>query len=184
ETARRRLVRGALNPSHAYADTAIWSGTIPPATRTLSAQGSLTERGYRFEIAPEHPAPLKVGDARHAITLRRTSNNEFLWTAGVDFAIGSLTAADAAAMLVELLTGGHEHDVTAIRSGAAGRFPRSSAVLAQVFSIDSLTMHSAAQGTTTINMVIGVRAEGLRLTAPHFADYIRKYVSSSRYRFS
>src|SRR5207249_2657131 len=67
ETARRRLVRGALNPSHAYADTAIWSGTIPPATRTLSAQGSLTERGYRFEIAPEHPAPLKVGDARHAI---------------------------------------------------------------------------------------------------------------------
>src|SRR5438093_3270598 len=45
ETARRRLVRGALNPSHAYADTAIWSGTIPPATRTLSAQGSLTERG-------------------------------------------------------------------------------------------------------------------------------------------
>src|ERR1051325_7903773 len=55
ETARRRLVAGALVPSRAYADTAIWSTFIPPATRVLAAHGALTDRGYRFEMASELP---------------------------------------------------------------------------------------------------------------------------------
>ena len=167
-----------------YGDTSIWSAAVPPATQVLTAHGALTDRGYRFEIAPGGVVPLKLGDARHEITLQRLSDNEFRWNAAVDFAIGSLTADDAAAMLVELLTSGHDHDPAVIRAGAGGAFPRSSAVLSRVFSIDSLTMHPGGQGTTTINMTVGIRAEGLRATAPHFADYIRKYVTSSRYRFS
>ncbi len=184
ETARRRLVSGALSPSRVYGDTSIWSATVPPATRSLIAHGALTDRGYRFEIAPDRASPLKVGEARHAITLRRLSDNEFRWNVGVDFAIGSLTADDAAAMLVELLASGHDHDAMALRTDARAAFPQSNAVLSRVFSIDSLTMHAGAQGTTTINMTLGIRADGLRATAPHFADYIRKYVTSSRYRFS
>ena len=184
ETARRRLVGGALSPSRVYGDTSIWSATFPPATKALTARGGLTDRGYRFEIAPERSAPLKLGDTRHAITLRKLSDNEFRWNTTVDFAMGSLTAADAAAMLVDLLASGHGHDAAALRANAHAGFPRSSAVLARVFSIDSLTIRPGAQGTSTIIMTLGIRAEGLRATAPHFADYITKYVSRSRYRFS
>jgi hypothetical protein len=183
-TARHRLVRGSLTPSRVYGDTSVWSSTIPPATQALTGRGALTERGYRFEIAPDWSLPLKLGDARHAITLRRLSDNEFRWNTAVDFAIGSLTANDAAAMLVDLLAGGHDHDPGMIRSDASAAFPRSGEVLSRVFTIDSLTMHAGGQGTTTINMTVGIRAEGLRVTAPHFAGYIRKYVTTSRYRFS
>jgi hypothetical protein len=183
-TARRRLVKGALTPSRVYGDTSIWSAAVSPATEVLTAHGALTDRGYRFEIAPVGMVPLKLGDARHEITLQRLSDNEFRWRAAVDFAIGSLTAADASAMLVELLTGGHDRDPAAVRIDAGSAFPRSAAALSKVFSIDSLTMHPGGQGTTTINMTIGIRAEGLRAASPHFADYIRKYVTSSRYRFS
>lgn len=183
-TARRQLVKGALTPSRVFGDTSIWSAAVPPATQVLTAHGALTDRGYRFEIAAEGSSPLKLGDARHAITLRRLADNEFRWNAAVDFAIGSLTADDAAAMFVELLAGGYDHEPAVIRANALIAFPRSGAVLSRVFTIDSLAMHPGGQGTTTINMTIGIRAEGLRATAPHFADYIRKYVTSSRYRFS
>lgn len=184
ETARRRLVSGSLNPSRAYGDTSIWSAIIPPATKALAARGALTDQGYRFEIAMDQSSPLKTGDTRHAITLRQLSDNEYRWNAGVDFAIGSLTAGDVAALFGELLVSGHDHDAGTLRTEARAAFPRSDAVLSRVFSIDSLTMHPSAQGTTTINMTLGIRAEGLRATAPRFADYIRKYVTSSRYRFS
>ena len=184
EAVRRRLVNGALTPAGVYGDSSVWSASVPPATRALTAHGALTERGYRFEINPDGSMPMNLGDARHAITLRRLSDNEFRWNAAVDFAIGSLTAGDAAALVAELLAGGHDHDPATIRTDANAAFPRSGAVLSRVFTIDSLTMHAGAQGTTTINITVGIRAEGLRATSPHFADYIRKYVTTSRYRFS
>jgi len=139
--ARRKLVKGALIPSRVYGDTSIWSSVIPPASEVLTARGALTDHGYRFEIAPDGAGPLKLGDARHKIMLRRLSDSEFRWDAAVDVAIGSLTAGDAAAMLVELLASGHEHDPAAIRTDAVSAFPRSSAVMSRVFTIDSLTMH-------------------------------------------
>src|SRR3954469_6584471 len=92
ELARRRLVSGALVPSRAFDDSAIWSSFPSPGTRVLAARGALTERGYRFEMSPE-PADLsKPGDTRHAIILRRLTDNEFRWDTRVDFAIGSVTA--------------------------------------------------------------------------------------------
>lgn len=184
ETTRRQLASSALSPSRAYSDSSIWSAAGPGATKTLTAHGTLTDRGYRFEIASDPSALLKVGDTRHTITLQRLSDAEFRWFTGVDFAVGSLTAADAAGMLMELLAGGQEHNAGVIRGDIQSTFPRSSAVLARAFSIDSLTMHPSAQGTTTVKMIIGIRGDGLRATAPHFADYINKYVSSTRYRFS
>ena len=184
ESTRRRLVSGALIPSRVYGDLSIWSATLPPATRLLAAYGTLTDRGYRFEISPDHVDLSKPGDTRHTIALQRLSDDEFRWDTSVDFAIGSLTASDEAAMLVGLLVSGHGHDATTIRAGARGAFPRSSAVLARVFSIDSLVMRPGGQGTTTITMTLGIRPDGLRATAPHFADYITRYVAKSRYRFT
>ncbi len=184
ESARRRLVRGALTPSRVYGDTSVWSATVPPATQALMAHGELTDHGYRFEIVPDPSVSLKLGDARHAITLRRLSDNEFRWNAAVDFAIGSLTADDAAVMLANLLASGDDRDPVLIRAAANASFPRSGAVLSRIFTIDSLTLRAGGQGTTTINLTLGIRGEGLRATAPHFADYIRKYVTTSRYRFA
>jgi hypothetical protein len=184
ESARRRLVSGALVPSRAFSDTAIWSTVSSPTTRVLGAHGGLTDHGYRFEISSDPPALSKPGDTRHTIALRRLSDNEFRWDTYVDFAIGSITAADVGAMMSELLVSGQDRDPAMVRSAALAKFPRSSAVLSRIFSIDSLTLHPGGQGTTTVNMTVGVYPEGLKATAPHFAEYITKYVANSHYRFT
>jgi hypothetical protein len=153
-----------------------------PTIRALWARGSLTDRGYRFEVAERGPL-LHLADTRHVITLRRLGDGEYQWTTGVDFAIGSLTAADAAAMLEMLLTAGHERGANALRLGARAAFPRTGVVLSKLFSIDSLSLRPGPQGTTTVTMLVGIHAENLRRTAPHFADYVARYVENSRYRF-
>lgn len=181
ESSRRRLVGGALHPSRVYSDTSVWRVTASP-TRSLLAHGTLTDRGYRFEIADRSPLA-KLGDSRHVITLRRLGDGEFQWNTVVDFAIGSVTAADVGRMLTTLLTAGQDRDPLAVRAGAKIAFPRATAVLSRLFVIDSLILRPGPQGTTVVNMVIGVHTETLRKTAPHFADYVAKYVENSRYRF-
>ena len=184
ETARRRLVSGSLLPSRVFNDSSIWSATIPPAGRLLTARGTLTDRGYRFEVAPASDELHKPADTHHSIALHRLSDSEYRWDTGVEFAIGSVTASDVGAMLVALLANGDGRDAAVVRAGARTSFPRSSAVLGKVFSIDSLSMRPGGQGTTTVTMVLGIRPDGLRTSSPHFADYITRYVAKSRYRFT
>jgi hypothetical protein len=182
ETTRRRLISGALHPSRVFSDTSLWTTTINPATHALWAHGSLTPRGYRFDVA-ERGVLSELGDTRHVITLHRLSDGEYQWTTGVDFAIGSMTARDAGAMLELLLTGGHDHDANALRAGGRAAFPRTAAVMSKLFVIDSLSLRPGPQGTTLVNLNVGIHTEALKPTAPHFAEYLAKYVESSKYRF-
>lgn len=182
ETMRRRLISGALHPSRVFSDTSLWLTTAHPATRSVWAHGSLTPRGYRFDVA-ERGVLADLGDTRHAITLHKLGDGEYQWTTGVDFAIGSITAHDAASMLELLLTAGHDHDPNALRAAARGAFPRTSAVMSKLFVIDSLSLRPGPQGTTLVNLHVGIHTETLKKTAPHFAEYLSKYVESSKYRF-
>lgn len=182
ESTRRRLVSGALHPSRVFPDTSLWTATASTTTRSLWAHGSLTERGYRFDVG-ERGRLAELADTRHVITLRRTGDGEYQWATGVDFAIGSMTARDAAAMMQMLLTAGHDHEATTLRLGARSAFPRTAAVMSKLFAIDSLTLKPGPAGTTVVNMVVGFRTENLARTAPHFAAYVAKYVENSRYRF-
>jgi hypothetical protein len=182
ESTRRKLITGALHPSRVFSDTSLWSTTSNPTMRSLWAYGSLTPRGYRFDVA-ERGVLDNLGDTRHAITLRKQSDGDYQWTTGVDFAIGSLTARDAGAMLEMLLTAGHDQDGTSLRAGAHTAFPRSAAVMSKLFRIDSLTLRSGPQGTTLISLAVGIHTEILRQSAPNFANYLAKYVDKSKYRF-
>lgn len=182
ESTRRRLVSGALHPSRVFSDTTLWTTSLNPATRSLWAHGSLTPRGYRFDVA-ERGVLNDLADTRHVITLRRTGEGEYQWATGVDFAIGSITARDAAGMLTQLLVAGHDRDATTVRTAARVALPRSSAVMSKLFRIDSLSLKPGPQGSTLVRLVVGIHTETLRQSAPHFADYLAKYVENSRYRF-
>jgi hypothetical protein len=182
ESTRRKLVSGALHPSRVFADTSAWTSAPNAATRSLWAHGGLTQRGYRFDVAERGPL-IDLADTRHTITLRRIADGQYQWTTGVDFAIGSVTARDAGAMLGQLLTAGHERDGGTVRTGARAAFPRTSVVMSKLFTIDSLNLRPGPLGTTLVAAVFGIHTETLRRTAPHFADYLAKYVENSRYRF-
>src|SRR4051812_4755141 len=123
ELTRRRLISGALHPSRVFSDTSLWTTTVNPTTHALWAHGSLTPRGYRFDVA-ERGTLSDLGDTRHAITLRKLADGEYQWTTGVDFAIGSMTARDAGSMLEMLLTAGGDRDAAVVRGAARGSFPR------------------------------------------------------------
>ena len=182
ESMRRKLISGALHPSRVFSDTSLWTTTASPTMRSVWAHGSLTPRGYRFDVA-ERGLLDGLGDTRHVITLRKNSDGDYQWTTGVDFAIGSIRARDVGAMIELLLTAGHGHDASALRGAALTAFPRTAAVMSKLFRIDSLFLRPGPQGTTLVKVVIGVHTETLRRTAPHFADYLAKYVESSKYRF-
>jgi hypothetical protein len=167
-----------------YSDTTVWSAIIPPATRQLAAHGSLGERAYRFDISAARTPLTKLGDTRHVITLQRLAGGDYQWTTGVDFAMGSMTAADVANLLTALLTAVDARDASTTRAAARGAFPRSSIILGRLFAIDSLVLRPGPQATTTISLNLAVHTDTLAKTAPHFADYVRKYVEKSRFRFS
>jgi hypothetical protein len=171
-----------LHPSRVFSDTSLWTTSLSPATRSLWAHGSLTPRGYRFDVA-ERGVLNDLADTRHVITLRRTGDGEYQWATGVDFAIGSITARDVATMTERLLAAGHDRDAATVRTAARLSFPRSTAVMSRLFRIDSMSFRPGPQGTTSVNLVLGIHTETLRQTAPHFADYLAKYVENSRYRF-
>ncbi len=182
EQTRRRMVSGALHPSRVFSDTSLWGPETSPTLRTITAKGSLTDRGYLFDVV-EHAPISNVGDTRHVITLRRIGDGEYQWGTGVDFGIGSLTAADAGEMLSLLLTAGGSHDAATARAASVAAFPRSASVLAKLFTIDSLAMHPGPQGTVAVTLALGIHTEGMVATSPHFAEYLAKYVEGSRYRF-
>jgi hypothetical protein len=182
ESTRRKLISGALHPSRVFSDTSLWTTTNGTTSRSVWAYGALTPRGYRFDVA-ERGILDNLGDTRHVISLRKHGDGDYQWTTGVDFAIGSLTARDAAGMLEALLTAGHGHDATALRAGGHTAFPRTAAVMSKLFRVDSLTLRPGPQGTTLVNLSIGIHTEILRQTAPHFANYLAKYVDNSKYRF-
>ena len=182
ETTRRKLIGGALHPSRVFSDTSLWSTSTNATSRSLWAYGSLTPRGYRFDIV-DHGVLENLGDTRHAIMLRKNSDGDYQWTTGVDFAIGSIRARDVGEMLQMLLVAGHGHDGSTLRAAGRTAFPRSAAVMAKLFRIDSLTMTPGPLGTTLVNLAVGIHTETLRKTAPDFADYLAKYVDNSKYRF-
>jgi hypothetical protein len=182
ESMRRKLISGALHPSRVYSDTSLWTSSPNTSTHAVWAHGSLTPRGYRFDMA-ERGVLADLADTRHAITLQRLADGEYRWTTGVDFAIGSITARDAGMMLEMLLTAGHDRDAVTLRAGARTAFPRASAVMSKLFRIDSLSLRPGPQGTTIVSLVVSIHTETLKLTAPHFAEYLAKYVENSRYRF-
>src|SRR6185436_14798710 len=151
ESTRRKLISGALHPSRVFPDTSLWSTSSGTTTRSLWAYGSLTPRGYRFDVT-ERGVLNDLGDTRHAILLRKNGDGDYQWTTGVDFAIGSITARDVGAMLELLLTAGQGRDGHALRGAATASFPRTALVMSKLFRIDSISLRPGSQGTTLVNL--------------------------------
>jgi hypothetical protein len=182
EYARLRLTRGALSPSRVFDDTAAWTYMSGP-TRRLETFGTFVDGHYLLVSRPNIPAPAKPADGRHVVTLTHLIDGEYRWDAAVDFAVGAVHPTDIATLISRLIAGADgrtEHDVLADLTASA---PRTSAALATVFTLDSLRPVNLADGTTTTTVGISVHSDNLRRRYPSLAEYVRRYVEPSRYRF-
>ena len=180
--ARVHVMRAALSPSRAYDDTAAWT-TFGNPTRRLETFGAFVDGRYVLTSRANAPAPAKAADGRHLTALTRLVDNEYRWDATVDFALGAISPNEVAAVITRLIASAEGRTEREAGMDLAVSAPRTSAVMGQIFSLDSLRPVVHPDGTTSVTLGIGVHADPLRRRLPAFAEYVKKYVEPARYRF-
>jgi len=180
--ARSRLGRHALTPAAIYNDTSVWTAIGSDGTRTVTIEGEFASNRYLFSAKPSASIADKPGDSRHLIVLRKVDADEFEWNTGVDLATGSITGNDIANVISALMRSAEGRTAAAIRADYRASFPRTTASLGRLFTLDSIRLTPDAEGGTTITLGIRLNPARLRPTMPAFAAYLDKYATESRYR--
>jgi len=181
DIARMKLAKGALLPSRVFEDTAAWLSRPSESARFINFHGYARPEGYRIDAKPIVPTPARTGDARHTVVLTRLSDDDYRWDVGVDFAVGSLTAEQGAALFNGWYSALERHPPAAVRAASRLAFPRTHAALGRLYSWDSLATRTLADGSTVATVSFTIRPERLRPTLPAFAGFTAKYVGSTNY---
>ncbi len=180
--ARSKLGRYALSPSGVYGDTSVWTSIGTDSTRTLSLHGTHTPTGYLFTTNASVPVPNITGDARHIIRLHRRGESEYDWETAVDHAIGSVAAQEVASALTAFVSAPQQAASPSVRVESEALFPRTSRVLGELFSLDSLRAAPIGDGSAAVLVRFHMDPDRIKKTRPNFSKYLDKYVSPARYR--
>lgn len=180
--ARGRLGKYALTPSAIFGDTSVWTAMSGDGTRTVTVEGEFNANRYVFTAKPSVSMANEPGDSRHLMVLRKIDSDEFEWYTNVDIAAGPITGNDIANVISALMRSAEHRTPAAIRADYRQSFPRATASLARLFSLDSLKATPDADGATTITLGIRLDPARLQPTMPAFAAYLDKYAKESRYR--
>ena len=128
--------------------------------------------------------PAHIGEARHVITLAKLSPNEFVWDTSVDFALGTITAAEVGSLATALLGSGEHGTEQELRADYRAAVPRAAAVVSTMFSIDSMRSTAFSDGTSGVRLSVRLHTDELKARYPAFGDYVAKYANPARYRLS
>src|SRR4029077_15005683 len=165
-------------------DSAVWTSEPSPVLRALLVQGTPENGRYQFTSGTAPPRPSRLGESRHLITLARLSPNEFVWDTNVDFALGTVSAAEVGSLTTALLSSGERGTEQELRADYRAVTPRDAAVLASLFSIDSIHTTPFSDGTSDVHLTIGLHTDQLKSRFPAFADYVARYANPAHYRLS
>ena len=179
--ARGRLGKHALTPSAIYNDTSVWTAMGSDGTRTVTVEGEFGANRYFFAAKPSASRANEPGDSRHLMVLRRIDEDEFEWLTNVDIAAGAITGNDIANVIAALMKSAENRSPASMRADYRESFPRTTASLGRLFTLDSLRTTSDADGATTITLGVRLNPDKLRPTMPAFAAYLDKYATESRY---
>jgi hypothetical protein len=152
--------------------------------RLLSVSGRLSNGRYALDVRGGLGVPRDLADSRHLIALTRIEDGQYAWDTDVTYAIGSVTADDIAAFLGALWAGAEEQNEQEVRDEVRATAPRSSAVLAQLFRLDSIRTAHLSDGSTLATFAVTLTPTGIEARYPHFARYIRRYGATSRLRLA
>lgn len=180
--ARGKLGKNALTPSMIFNDTSVWTAFGTDNTRTVTVEGGFLNNRYLFAAKPITNAPDVAGDSRHLMVLHRLSDDEFEWLTNVDIAAGPITANDLHNVLSALMKSAEHRNPAAVRADYRESFPRTTAALGRLLSLDTLRLTDDGDSGTTITLGVRLQPDKLRATMPEFADYLDKYATESRYR--
>ena len=180
--ARGKLGKNALTPSVIYNDTSVWTAMGSDNTRTVTVEGEFGNNKYVFAAKPTTSMADEPGDSRHTMILRKINDSEYEWYTNVDIAAGNVTANDLRNVLSAWMKSAEHRTPAAVREDFRSSFPRTTASLGRLFSLDSLRVTTDADGATTIFLGIRLSPGKLRPVMPAFADYLDKYATESKYK--
>lgn len=180
--ARSKLGRYALSPSGVYGDTSVWTSAGTDSTRTLTLSGTHTPTGYTFTPRAVVPIPSSTGDSRHVIRLRRRGDSEYEWRTVVDHAIGPVRANEVASALTAFVASAEQRTDNRTRADNQTLFPRTTRVLGELFSLDTIRVTPLSDGSTGVLVRFRIDPDRIKQTRPNFAKYLDKYVAPARYR--
>lgn len=180
--ARTKIGRYALTPSKLFGDTSVWTAA-GTSDRSLVLTGGYANGHYTLASTRAAPPLRRPADSRHLMRLQRLGGkDEFLWLTDVDFAIGRVTAAQAAGVVSSLTAAAEGRSGGELRADYRAAFPRASAALGRLFTVDTIRTQRDAAGATNVDLNVSLHSDRLRKSYPAFAGYVDKYVAPSRYR--
>lgn len=180
--ARGKLGKNALTPSSIYNDTAVWTAMGSDQTRTVTVEGEFINNRYLFTARQSASPANSPGESRHLMVLKKIDSDEFEWLTNVTIGAGTITGDDMANVIGALMKSAERRTPGAIRTDYRESFPRTTASLGRLFSLDSLRATNDGDGATTISLGIRIDPARLKPTMPAFAAYLEKYGKESRYR--
>ncbi len=182
--ARAMLLQYALTPSEIYGDTSVWTVVGPDGSRTLFGNATFSNGHYVFSNAVTDEPVRTLGEGRHIIRLRKLAGDDYDWFTGVDFAAGTITANDFQNVITHWMAASEGHDGATLRAAYRSGFPRSTAALGKLYSLDTLVSTPDAAGGNTLYAVIHVTPDGIRKQYPAYAAYMTKYASKVKLHFT
>ncbi len=182
--ARQQFGHYALTPSGVYNDTTIWLSIGPDSARLFGDEGHFSIDRYIVTTTLSNNPPDALAESREIVRLRKLSDNEYEWFTNVEVALGRIAARNITDVLAAGLAAGEGKTSPQIRANYSASFPRTSAALGRLFTIDTLRAIPDSEAATTFDLAIRLTPEILRATMPHYAAYIDKYISKGKYRIT
>lgn len=176
--ARVRIANAAFIPSRVWNDSSVWTSSTS-SRRTLLITGRFATNRYRLETAHALTPIGQVADSRHVINLTRLSDDEYAWDTDVAYAVGGITASEAARLVGGVFAAAEGRTEQQVRADYALMTPRTSAALGQLLQVDSVRTVTRADRSTLATTFLTMRPEGIEKRYPNFARYLRKYVGST-----
>ncbi len=183
ETSSRKLVNAALIPSRVWGDRTVWTTIKPDSTRVLTATGHFVGDRYLLAELVDPPRPERLGDQRHLVRLNRIGPNDYEWGTSVEVAIGSLTPDDVDRVVSAVLAAAATTPGEALRLGSETTFPRATAALARLFSLDTVRTIPVGDGSASVTLVFGLHPDRLKSVYPAFASYLARYTGPTRMHY-
>ena len=183
DTARVKIANAALLPSRVWNDTSVWTSSAP-SRRILLIGGRFADGRYRLEAARSVPAPAQPAESRHQITLTRLADDVYAWDTDVPYAIGPITARDIGAFVNAMFASAEGRSEAETRADYGAAAPKMSAVLGQLFRVDSIRTTHHPDKSTSATFAISMHPAGVEKRYPHFAAYLRRYIETARMKWA
>jgi len=182
--ARELLLHYALTPSEIFGDTSVWTQNGPDDYRTLLGNAKFSDGRYVFSNTVSDEPVRELGEGRHIMRLHKLANGDYDWFTGVDFVAGSITANDFARVITRWIAASEGHDGASLRAAYRSGFPRTTAALGGLYSLDTLVSVTEPTGANDFYAVVHITPEGIHKDYPAYADYMKKYADKVKLHFT